>query len=59
MSAAVRASQGFRYAETMRQAQLTSEANSVVEEAMGLLKCRYGILMFSGIVLYLTVCDPM
>lgn len=59
MSAAVRASQGFRYAETMRQAQLISEANSVVEEAMGSLKCRYGIPMFSGIILYLTVCDQM
>jgi hypothetical protein len=38
---AVMASQGFRDAETKRQTQLTDEANSIVEEAMGRLKCRY------------------
>jgi hypothetical protein len=43
MSAAVRASQDFRNAETKRQAQLTDEANPIVEEAMASLKRRYGI----------------
>jgi hypothetical protein len=38
MSAAVRASEDFREAETKRQAQLIDEANSIVEEAMASLK---------------------
>jgi hypothetical protein len=50
ISAAVRASQDFRDAETKHQAQLTNEANSIVEEAMASLKHRYGIPIFSGIV---------
>jgi hypothetical protein len=50
ISAAVRASQDFRDAEMKHQAQLINEANSIVEEAMTSLKCRYGIPTFSGIV---------
>jgi hypothetical protein len=37
MNAAVRASRDFRDAETKRQAQLTDEANPIVEEAMASL----------------------
>jgi hypothetical protein len=50
MSAAVRASEEFRDAETKHQTRLIDEANSIVEEAMASLKCRYGIPTFSNIV---------
>lgn len=50
-SAAVRALQGFRDAETKRQAQLIDEADLIAEEAMISLKCRYEIPTFSGIVI--------
>ena len=47
ISAAVKAWQGFKDAEMKRQAQLTNEANLIVEGAMAALKCRYGISTFS------------
>ena len=47
INAAVKAWQGFKDAEMKRQTQLTNEANSIVEEAMSALKCRYGISIFS------------
>lgn len=50
MQAAVRASQDFRDAEIKRQAQLTNEADLIVEEAMISLKYRYGIPTFSSII---------
>jgi len=46
VSAAVKASQDFREAETKRQTQLIGEANSIAEEAMASLKCRYGFPTF-------------
>ena len=50
MNAAVKALQGFKEAEMKCQAQLINEANSVAEEAMASLKCRYEIptFIFSG-----------
>jgi hypothetical protein len=51
ISAAVRASQDFRDAETKRQTLLTDEANLIVEKAMASLKRRYGgVPTFSSIV---------
>ena len=47
ISAAVKTWQGFKDAEIKRQAQLTDEANSIVEEAVAALKDRYGISTFS------------
>jgi hypothetical protein len=53
ISAAVRASEGFRDAEIKRQAQLTDVANSLAEEAMVSLKHRYEISTFSGNIWYI------
>ena len=50
ISAATRALQGFRDAELKRQTQLSGEANLIVEEAMTSLKCRYGNVIFNGII---------
>ena len=51
ISAAIRASQGFRDAETKRQTQLTDKANLIVEDAMASLKHRYGgFNIYSNIV---------
>jgi hypothetical protein len=47
---AVRASKDFREAEKKRQTQLTDEANSLVDQAMGSLKQRYEIPTFSSII---------
>lgn len=50
MSAAARALHDFRDAEVKRQAQNINQANSIVEDAMASLKCRYGIPTLSHIV---------
>ena len=50
ISAAISALQDFRKAEMKRQAQLTDEANSIVEDAVISLKCRYEIPIFSSII---------
>ena len=49
ISSAVKASEGFREAETKRQSQLIDEANLILEEAMASLKRRYEIPIFSRI----------
>jgi len=48
--AAISALLNFRAAEGMHKAQLTNQANSIVEKAMASLKYRYGIPTFSSIV---------
>lgn len=50
MHLAVRALEDFREAERQRQAQLTDDANSLVDQAMTSLKRRYEIPTFSGII---------
>lgn len=49
ISSAIKASEGFREAETKRQSQLIDEANLILEEAMASLKRRYEIPIFSRI----------
>jgi len=50
MSSATIALDKFRDAETKRQARLTDEANSIVQEAMAALMCRYGSSAFRVII---------
>jgi hypothetical protein len=59
ISAADKALDDFRLAETKRKYQLTDEANSIAEEAMTSLKKRYGILIFGSNKSKSNLCHSM